>query len=181
MDKFTMSEVICQRSNIPGLICITPHIHYDYRGEYIETWNKEVYKNIQDIEFVQDDVSTSKYGVLRGLHGDWTTWKLIQCLKGEIFVVVVDCRDERGPLTETFILNDKNRKQILIPPGCANGHLVLSADGCVFSYKQSTYYKGADKQFTLLWDSVNVDWPIKQPILSLRDKQGKYYYNIKNE
>jgi len=183
---------------IPGLVAVYPEVHYDYRGEYVETWNRDIYTNIQPITFLQDDISTSKYGVLRGLHGDYKTWKLIQCLKGEIFVAVVDFRmkpksyrfkkpyDQEKLFSnqqsiskgstfgnvETFTLNDKNRQQILIPPGCANGHLVLSQDGCIFSYKQSTLYEGADKQFTLAWDSFDINWPITPQILSLRDKHG---------
>lgn len=159
-----------ESKSIPGLIRIIPEIFRDHRGEYVETWNHLLYNTNAHITFVQDDISTSKLGVLRGLHGDWKTWKLIQCLKGEIFVVIVDCRKENRGTIETFILNDQNRHQLLIPPGCANGHLVLS--DCIFSYKQSTYYEGADKQFTIAWDSLNVNWPIKNPILSLRDKQG---------
>lgn len=168
---------------IAGLVRIIPDIHYDYRGEYVETWNAVTYAKIRDIGFVQDDISTSRHGVLRGLHGDWTTWKLIQCLKGEIFVAVVDLKNydyfDKNDV-ETFILNDKNRNQILIPPGCANGHLVLS-DDCIFSYKQSTLYEGADKQFTLKWDSLNIDWPIKEPILSLRDRNGQTWEQIKQK
>ncbi len=194
---------------IPGLVRIIPDIHYDYRGEYVETWNAVTYADIRNIGFVQDDISTSKHGTLRGLHGDYKTWKLIQCLKGEIFVAVVDFtmipKNYKGRKAysqeelfggenqliepsktfgniETFILNDKNRNQLLIPPGCANGHLVLS-DDCIFSYKQSTFYEGADKQFTLAWDCpiLNIDWPIKNPLLSLRDRQGTTCVDILNK
>ena len=192
---------------IPWLTRVIPNVHYDHRGEYVETWNSLIYAGIRDITFLQDDISTSKHGVLRGLHGDYKTWKLIQCLKGEIFVAVVDFRMKpkgykgRKPYDqeelfydksriiecgstwgniETFILNDKNRNQLLIPPGCANGHQVISAEDCIFSYKQSTLYEGADKQFTLLWNDevLNINWPIKDPILSSRDSNGLTMQNI---
>lgn len=162
---------------IPGLVRVIPEIFRDHRGEYVETWNRLLYDTNPHITFVQDDISVSRYKVLRGLHGDWITWKLIQCLRGEIFVAIVDCRTENKGTIETFILNEQNRHQLLIPPGCANGHLVLS-DDCIFSYKQSTYYEGASNQFTLAWDSLNIDWPIKDPILSLRDRQGLHIEQI---
>ena len=74
---------------------------------------------------------------------------------------------------DMFNINDKNRNQILIPPGFANGHLVMSDFG-VFNYKQSTLYKGASKQFTVKWNDpkLNIPWPIDNPILSLRDKNA---------
>ena len=71
---------------------------------------------------------------------------------------------------QTFTISDKNRKQILVPSGCANGHLCMS-DECIFSYKQTTYYEGQGAQFTIKWDDerFNIYWPIKNPILSIRD------------
>lgn len=165
-------------TSISDCIKIKPYIHYDYRGEYIETWNLTAFSTILSDKFKQDDISTSKKNVLRGLHGDWETYKLVQCLQGEIMLVVVDCRNDHGK-HETFILNDKNRHQILIPPGCANGHLVLS-DSCIFSYKQTTLYQGADKQFTLKWNDsfLNINWPTESPILSLRDQNGQTFEQI---
>jgi dTDP-4-dehydrorhamnose 3,5-epimerase len=139
------------------------------------------------LDFVQDDVSISKKNVLRGLHGDGlkpkqnATWKLIQCLDGEIFVVIVDVRKDSSTFkqTKTFILNDSNKYQLLIPPGCGNGHLCLS-NKCIFHYKQSEYYKGQSDQFTIKWNSVGVNWPINgEPILSERDKNAEPLSNFK--
>jgi len=159
-----------------GLAIIQPDIFYDYRGEYIETWNVENYKVFGDIEFKQDDISTSVKNTLRGLHGDDKTWKLVSCIYGSLLQVVVDMRVSSNTYlkSEMFSINDKNRKQILIPPGFANGHLVMSDFG-VFSYKQSTLYNGADKQFTVKWNDpkLNIPWPIDNPILSYRDKNAK--------
>ena len=126
-----------------GLAVIEPNIFYDFRGEYIETWNKqnyEVFGELKDVEFVQDDISTSVRHTLRGLHGDFETYKLISCVYGSLFVAVVDMRPEKSTyLTwETFSLNDRNRKQVLVPPGFANGHLVMS-ESAIFSYKQSRF------------------------------------------
>ena len=151
---------------------IEPDVFYDHRGEYVETWNIEQYKELGDIEWKQDSFSTSVKNTLRGLHGDYTTWKLIQCLKGFIMLVVVDCRHESRTYLkhDIFYLNEKNRHQVLIPPIFANGHYVI--EDCIFSYKQSTLYTGAQNQFTLRWDdpSLNIVWPSKDPILSSRDK-----------
>ncbi|MCC7359392.1 MAG: dTDP-4-dehydrorhamnose 3,5-epimerase family protein [Anaerolineales bacterium] len=161
---------------IADLKLITPDIHYDYRGEYVETFSRRGYDFHdaagQPIEFVEDDISVSRRHVLRGLHGDSRTWKLIQCLQGEFYYVVADLR--RGSPSyrrwESFILNDRNRRQVLVPAGCANGHLVLS-DTCIFSYKQSQYYSGAHDQFTVRWNDpfLNIHWPIQNPLLSERD------------
>jgi dTDP-4-dehydrorhamnose 3,5-epimerase len=170
--KFKYSE------KLPEVAIIQLDVFYDHRGEYIETWNKENYKafNNGEIEFKQDDISTSVKHTLRGLHGDFETWKLVQCLYGSLLQVVVDMRpDSKTYLKyDMFSINDKNRNQILIPPGFANGHLVMSDFG-IFSYKQSTLYQGQGAQFTVRWDDpkVNIAWPIENPILSLRDKNAK--------
>jgi len=164
------------------VVIIQPDIFYDYRGEYVETWNVENYKifdhivnNGKKIEFKQDDISTSVKHTLRGLHGDDKTWKLVSCVYGSLLQVVVDMRESSDTYLEydMFSINDKNRKQILIPPGFANGHLVMSDFG-IFSYKQSTLYGGASKQFTVKWNDpkLNIPWPIDNPILSSRDKNA---------
>lgn len=161
--------------NLPNVAIITPDIFYDHRGEYVETWNVENYKIFGNIEWKQDDISTSIKNTLRGLHGDFKTWKLVQCLKGSILVAVVDMRKESETYLRTAMItiNERNRKQVLIPPGFANGHLVI--EDCIFSYKQSTLYQGQGAQFTIRWDdpSVKLDWPITNPILSNRDKNAE--------
>ena len=165
-----------KRSDKLGLAIIQPDIFYDYRGEYVETWNVENYKVFGDIEFKQDDISTSVKHTLRGLHGDNKTWKLVSCVYGSLLQVVVDMRESSDTYLEydMFSINDKNRNQILVPPGFANGHLVMSDFG-VFSYKQSTLYTGASTQFTVRWDDkkINIPWPIDNPILSSRDNNAK--------
>lgn len=161
---------------LPEVAIIQPDIFYDYRGEYIETWNVENYKTFGDINFKQDDISTSVRHTLRGLHSDNETWKLVSCVYGSLLQVVVDMREDSETYLkyDMFSINDKNRQQILVPPGFANGHLVMSEFG-IFSYKQSTLYQGAKAQFTVRWDDpkVNIPWPIENPILSSRDKNAK--------
>jgi len=167
---------------IKDVAIITPFKHYDYRGEYIETWNQQYYDVFQynakaPSKWVQDDISTSVKHTLRGLHGDTKTWKLIQCLYGSMLATVVDMRPE-SPSYLKWIqipINDKNRTQVLVPAGCANGHLVMSEFG-IFSYKQSEYYSGAENQFTIRWNdpSLDITWPVDNPILSERDKSAKF-------
>ena len=154
-------------------------VHFeDYRGEYVETYNEKVYKNNGvNINFVQDDYSWSSKNVLRGLHGDNKTWKLISCPFGKFYLVVVDLDKQSSTYNKwaAFVLSDRNKKQILIPPNHANGHLVLS-DMAIFQYKQSEYYdpKG---QFSYRWDDpqFGIWWPVKNPILSRRDELGRYF------
>jgi len=155
---------------------ISPEVFYDHRGEYVNTFNKEEYRLAFGVEFVEDDISVSRKNVLRGLHGDDKTWKLIQCLHGSIILVVVDCRNSEYT-HEKFYLNEKNRKQVLIPPNCANGHYVLS-DTAIFSYKQSEYYTDGKNQFTIAYDNptLGIFWGQKdfKPIISKRDMESFY-------
>lgn len=165
--KFDASKII------RGCVIITPEVFYDGRGEYVETYSKRIYDECFGVEFVEDDISTSRHNVLRGLHGDDKTWKLVQCLHGDIVLAVVDYRGETYK-HELFYLNEKNRTQILIPPCCANGHYVLSKDA-IFSYKQSEYYSGDATQITLRYDDpkIGINWGIGNfnPIISERDAQ----------
>ena len=150
---------------------------HDFRGEYVETFNIETYQftdsSNEIIKFKEDDFSVSKKYVLRGLHGDNKTWKLVQCIFGEIYLVVVDFRSDSPTFKfwQSFSLSDKKRTQILIPPGCLNGTLCMS-ETSIFTYKQSEIYTGnSENQFTVRWDDpqLNIYWPIRQPILSQRD------------
>ena len=147
----------------------------DFRGEYVETYNKELYfNNGIIIDFVQDDYSWSTKGVLRGLHGDSKTWKLVSCPYGKFYLAVIDL-DTDSPTYgkwDSFILSSTNKEQILIPPNHANGHLILSKIA-IFQYKQSEYYaSGKGNQFTVKYNDpkYNIWWPIKSPILSQRDE-----------
>lgn len=162
-----------RKTQLLGVLEITPPtIFQDHRGEYVETYNEDLYKNAGiGVNFIQDDISVSKKNVLRGIHGDQKTWKLVSCLFGSFYLVVVnnDPNSIQFKKYQHFILDDKNRKQILIPPKFGNGHLVTSKTS-IFHYKQSTNYD-RDGQFTILWNDPEFDikWPIKNPITSERD------------
>lgn len=164
-------------SELKGVRLMKLDIFEDHRGQYIETYSKKrYYSNGIDIEFVQDDISVSSKNVLKGIHGDFETWKLITCLYGKFYLVVVDCRQESSSFGrwEPFVLSGENGLQVLVPPGYGNGHLVLS-DQAVFHYKQSTYYH-PKKQFSYRYDDdrFNIWWPSVTPVLSRRDETGKY-------
>jgi dTDP-4-dehydrorhamnose 3,5-epimerase len=166
---------------IDGLVVIHPDVNYDFRGEFVETYNNTFYDHITgNVKFVIDDISVSRHKTMRGIHGDTKTIKLIQCLHGEIMQVVVDFRTDSPTFMahEIFSINDKNRTQILIPAGCGNGHVVLS-DKVIFHYKQSEYYGGVGSQFQYRWTRFVEDFnvilpfnPNRDAILSARDHQG---------
>ena len=170
-------ELAVTKTRLEGVLLIKPPtIFEDFRGSYVELYNDEVYKNAGiSVEFIQDDISTSKKNVLRGIHGDSTTWKLISCLFGSFYLVVVNCKKDSNKFGqwESFVLSDSNLNQVLVPPGFGNGHLVLS-NKAIFHYKQSTYYDRSS-QFTYLWNDpeLNISWPINDPIVSTRDSGGE--------
>ena len=160
------------RTSKLGLHIIEPDIFEDYRGEYVETYNDRLYnaKGV-NIRFVQDDISISSRHVLKGIHGDSETWKLVSCLHGRIYLVAVNCDTDSSDFGkwESFIISDKTYRQILLPPKFGNSILTLS-DKSVFHYKQSTYY--GTKQFTYKWNDprFKITWPVNDPILSERDR-----------
>ncbi len=162
-----------EKTKLDGVLQITPPTLFeDWRGEYVETYNEHLYREHGiEVQFVQDDISVSDRHVLRGLHGDAITWKLISCLYGKFYLVVVNNDPESPQYRQwaSFVLSDANRKQVLIPPKFGNGHLVLS-DKAIFHYKQNTYYDRAG-QFTLLWNDpeLNLWWPVPNPLVSRRD------------
>jgi dTDP-4-dehydrorhamnose 3,5-epimerase len=162
-------------TQLDGVLTIEPYIFEDFRGEFVETYNRKVYRDAGiDVDWVQDDISISTRHVLRGIHGDQHTTKLLSCLHGKLYFVVVNCDPEAPQYRQwqSFILSDVTRLQVLVPPKFGNAYLVLS-DKAIFCYKQSTYYHRAG-QFTYKWDdpALNIWWPIDKPILSQRDESG---------
>ena len=149
-----------------------PDVFTDYRGDLWTLWKKS---SDLEIDFNHDKVSTSRKNVLRGIHGDFKSTKLVTCLYGEIYFVVVDNRKESPTYGQWdhMILNDKKRKMVLIPPGFGNGFLVLT-DNSVFHYKWQYEgdYPDVKDQFTIKWNSekIGINWPINNPILQERDK-----------
>lgn len=170
-----------ESSLFPKVKIITPAIFEDDRGAFIETYSVGKYtfkdENGNALFFKEDDISISRKNVLRGLHGDKITWKLIQCLHGEVFFALVDNNPASRTYlqVETYVLNDVNRHQILVPPYFVNGYLCLS-DKCIFSYKQTETYTGGGNQVALRWNEpkLNIAWPVTDPIISQRDGSISY-------
>lgn len=155
------------------LLIKPPTIFEDFRGHYIETYNKTLYYSSGiPIEFIQDDISVSYRNVLRGIHGDNKTWKLISCLYGSFYFVVVNNDPDTPQYRQwtSFTLSDRNRLQVLVPPKFGNGHLIISEEA-IFHYKQTTDYDRGG-QFTLPWDdpTLKIWWPTRTPIVSERDQ-----------
>ena len=169
----TYSAWTLEDTDLEGVKKIIPTTFEDYRGSYTEIYNKEfMIKNNINIDFLQDDISVSHKNVLRGVHGDQTTHKLVSCLYGEFQLIVVNNNPESKQFKkwQSFEISFKNKAQILIPPMFGNGHLVLS-ELAIFHYKQSTQYNRAS-QFTIKWNDplYKFKWKNDSPILSTRDK-----------
>jgi len=156
---------------IKDIKILEPDVYTDYRGDLWTLWKDGQF----ELNFNHDKVSTSRKNVLRGIHGDYKSHKLVTCLQGELYFVVVDNRPESPSYLQWdwIILNDRTRKQVLLPPGVGNGFLVLS-ENSVFHYKWSYEgeYPDVEDQFTIKWDDprININWAISNPILQARDK-----------
>jgi dTDP-4-dehydrorhamnose 3,5-epimerase len=163
-----------QLTKLDGVKLINPPTNFeDFRGSYVELYNRRLYEELGiSVDFIQDDISTSRRHVLRGIHGDSSTWKLISCLHGAFYLVVInnDPTSHQYRRWQGFTLSDRNRVQVLVPPKFGNGHLVLT-ELAIFHYKQTSEYN-REGQFTLVWDdpALEIWWPVKDPILSMRDE-----------
>jgi dTDP-4-dehydrorhamnose 3,5-epimerase len=164
-------------TKLKGVKLIKPDVFEDHRGEYLEIYNEDVYRQKGiDVRFVQDDISMSSLHVLRGIHCDKKCWKLVSCLMGRFYLVIVDT--DRSQATfgqwQSFLLSERNHHQVLIPPMHGVAHLAL-AERIIFHYKQSENYDPA-RQLTFTWNdpAFKIWWPVKNPILSMRDEVGHY-------
>ena len=162
---------------IPSVIIFEPMVFADSRGQFLETWSRQRYIDAGiNPEFVQDNVSYSTKGTLRGLHYQNPNGqgKLVQTVEGEVFDVAVDIRIGSPTFGKSVstILSKENHKQMYIPPGFAHGFCVLS-DTAVFSYKCTDYYDQASEG-GIFWNDPDlaIDWPESHPLLS--DKDIKY-------
>ncbi len=163
-------------TKLPCVIVIEPVVFGDTRGWLLETYSQKRYEQagITDF-FVQDNVSLSGKGVLRGLHYQYphSQGKLVQVLAGEVFDVVVDVR----PGSPTFsqwvsqVLSESNHRQMYVPAGFAHGFCVLS-DIVIFSYKCTDYYSPSTEG-GIIWNDpvLGIDWPVSDPILSGKDAE----------
>jgi dTDP-4-dehydrorhamnose 3,5-epimerase len=167
-----------QLTELPGVIVVEPEVFKDARGYFLETYNAKTFAEAGiNEQFVQDNQSQSKRGVLRGLHyqKEQAQGKLIRVLLGEIFDVVVDLRPESrtyGKWSE-FNLSARERKMIWIPKGFAHGFYTLSETADV-AYKVTEFYAPQHER-VILWNDPDlaIRWPLQgEPILSEKDKAG---------
>lgn len=168
--------MLIKESKLEGVKIIIPDRFEDHRGTYMELYDSKRYKAITSINFVQDDISVSKKHVLRGLHGDWRTTKLVTVLKGTGYAIIADNRKDSSTYKQwqSFTLSDMNKNMLLLPPGVGNSILSMDTE-IIYYYKQNTHFEEGG-QFTIKWNDPEWEfwWPINNPILSKRDENGGY-------
>ncbi len=163
-----------KETSMQGLLLIEPDCFGDQRGFFMETWQKERYKSFGiEEDFVQDNLSYSEHGVLRGLHfqSPQGQGKLVYVISGEVFDVAVDIR--RGSPTfgrwEGYYLSGENKRQLYVPAGFAHGFCV-TGESALFAYKCTDYYN-REAEKGLLWNDpdLGINWPLENPVLSDKD------------
>ena len=166
-----------KRLEIPDVILITPKVFADERGFFIETYQKDDFAKAGiTSEFVQQNHSKSVKGVLRGLHYQkepYAQAKLVRCIKGEIFDVAVDIRKRSDTFGKyvSAMLSEENKNMLYIPRGFAHGFEVISDEAEVIYSVDNIYSK--ESELGIIWNdsSIKINWPIKSPILSEKDKK----------
>jgi dTDP-4-dehydrorhamnose 3,5-epimerase len=160
---------------IPGVLLIEPKVFRDDRGFFLETFHRDRYRDVGiEVEFVQDNLSRSTRGVLRGLHlqNPVAQAKLVRCPLGRVFDVAVDVR-VGSPTFGKWVgaeLSDENQHQLFIPTGCAHGFCVVS-DVALFSYKCSDLYSPSTEVGVAYDDpEIGIEWPLPDPVLSAKDR-----------
>ena len=169
---------IKQSIDIEGVFEITPSISDDKRGTIWTSYiSKEIDKLVpKKIKFTHDKFSESKKNVLRGIHGDHKSWKLVTCVYGTITQVVVDLRKKSKTINKfiKYRISHANPTLILSPPNMGNAYLALS-NNVIYHYKLAYLgdYIDAKDQFSFRWndEKFNIDWGISNPILSERDNK----------
>jgi dTDP-4-dehydrorhamnose 3,5-epimerase len=167
-----------QPTSIPDLVIIDPLVHGDVRGFFLETYHRRKFADAGiTSEFVQDNLSRSRRGILRGLHYQIRRpqGKLVSVLAGEVFDVAVDLRRSSPTFGHWFgaKLTAESHRCLYIPPGCAHGFYVLS-ESADFFYKCTDFYV-PEHERTLSWSdpALAINWPLEgDPVLSEKDQRG---------
>lgn len=171
--------MLYQALNIPDVILISPNVHGDDRGFFMETYRQnEFVEQCADVIFVQDNHSRSAKGILRGLHYQLNQpqGKLVRVTRGEVFDVAVDMRRDSPNFGEWVgvILSENNNQMLWVPPGFAHGFYVTS-EVAEFQYKCTDYY-APDDEVCVKWDDPDlaIEWSLagSEPVLSTKDRQG---------
>ncbi len=170
------------KTKIPELLVIKPQIYSDFRGCFLESYRTDIFKSLKlDVNFVQDNISYSRQGVLRGIHYQIRNvqGKLVQVTQGKVFDVAVDLRIN-SPTFGQWVsqeLSEENHLQFWIPPGFGHAFLVMSEKAC-FQYKTTDYYS-PEWERTILWNDPDLDilWPEIgcEKIISEKDRGGKLF------
>lgn len=168
--------MIVEKTEIPGVVIVTPQIFGDERGFFMESYNQKRFQENGIPEFfVQDNHSRSRRGVVRGLHfqKNFPQGKLVRCIRGDILDVILDIRIGSPTFGKviTIPLTEENKKQVWVPAGLAHGFVVLS-DIAEFLYKVTDFYHPEDEK-GVLWNdpALNIDWQVEEAILSAKDKE----------
>ena len=166
-------------SALPDVKLVEPRVFGDERGFFFESWNRRALADAGiDVDFVQDNHSRSRQGVLRGLHYqvEHAQGKLVRVSEGEVFDVAVDLRRSSATFGKVLgvVLSAANKRMLWIPPGFAHGFLVIS-DAAEFLYKATDYYY-PEHERTLLWSdpALAIAWPLTgEPTLAAKDAAGR--------
>lgn len=163
-------------TELPGVLIIVPDVFGDSRGFFLETWNRERYAACGvDEDFIQDNLSLSGSGVVRGLHYQMPQMqaKLVYVIQGEVYDVAVDIRTGSPTFGKWYgvKLSDKNKLQLYLPVGFAHGFSVLS-ETALFAYKCSDFYN-READSGIAWDDpdLGIDWKVAEPSLSQKDQR----------
>lgn len=179
-----MSKFKFKRLEIPDVILIEPTVFEDRRGFFLESYNLKEFEAFGiNVNFVQDNHSRSKKGVIRGLHfqkGKMAQAKLVRVVKGEIFDVAVDIRKGSSYYGKwvAVTLSENNKRMLFIPEGFAHGFCVLSEEADVL-YKASNFYS-PEHEGGIRWDDPDlaIPWPVDNPIVSLKDRNLPFLSKI---
>lgn len=170
---------------LPGVLIIEPEVFGDSRGFFVETWQAERYASAGLPPFVQDNLSLSSKGVLRGLHYQEpeSQGKLVHVLQGEVFDVAVDIRLGSGTFGRWLgvTLSSENKRQFYVPAGFAHGFIVIS-DTALFAYKCTELYR-PQHDHSVRWNDpdIGIAWPTNNPVLSSKDSEAPRLADIPHE
>ena len=178
-----MNIITC---DIPGLLVIEPKVFGDTRGFFMELWNQRSHREAgMDCNYVQDNVSLSRRGTVRGLHfqNPSAQGKLVYVMQGEVFDVAVDIRRSSSTFGRWhgLSLSAENKRQFFIPPGFAHGFAVLS-ETALFAYKCTEFYT-PQHEYAVAWNDpdIGIQWPVERPQLSDKDARAPRLKDIPRE
>lgn len=174
--------MIVTKTPLKDCFTIEPTVFEDSRGYFYEKFNERVFKDLTglDVHFVQDNISKSAFGVVRGLHfqqGDHAQAKLVSCIEGKVFDVAVDLRPNSPTYKKWYgtVLSGDNKLQLFIPRGFAHGFAVLSED-TLFTYKCDRFYH-KESEGSVRFDDpdLNIKWPLPKDkmLISAKDQIAK--------